>query len=151
MTRLWMVVTTLLLFAWGCKEKEKPQGATIYYYPLHNVYFDKENNHFLQYDSLKNQWQKIKAADFKERNLGADTQITSPVDPVYKENQKHRIIYGTALYTNEQQLKEKYLEDSLGTVRPSKKVDIPEPDKPAEEPKRSKFRKWLDKVFKKEE
>lgn len=145
---VWVIVT-VLFFASGCEEEEKPQGSVIHFYPLTNVYFDKENDRYLQYDSSKKEWRKIKAADFKERNLGADTIIPSPVDPVYTENQDHRIIYGTALYTDYDQLTKKYIQDSLASKPVPKKSPTNKQTKEEkeEEEKKSKFQKWLDKVF----
>ncbi len=131
------------------QKKEYIQGIRFQYYPKANVYYDLDNK---EYHLLQNEkWQRSKNITEEQQSfLGKGVVINKPAIPVWKDNEQHRLIYGTALYTSTADVKQKYYEDSIRSL--PKKIIVPKADSVAveeEEKKRSGVRNFFDRIFKK--
>ena len=144
----------LLLFLIACsgsqpeaKTEELPSLPPQYfYYPRANVYFDSANKaYFFQTnDSLSWQTSKqIPAVVLALMDKGA--LIQDPPDPVWRDNETHRLVYSAILYATpgDTVVKKK-------VVRPVPKPVPPPPDTTAtvEIKERKGLGKLLDKIFK---
>src|SRR5580765_8262461 len=91
-------------------EQSQIQGKSFYYYPRANVYYDIEEKQYIFFDSLKNTWEKKQQPSPEEiEKMGKKIAIENPSVPVFKDNQQHRIVYGTALYTSTGELRKKFI------------------------------------------
>jgi hypothetical protein len=150
---LLFLISTLLFFS--CKEVEKlKQGSTYEYYPLANIYYDIDEKYYLVFDSAQDAWQQKENLSGEETDtLGKKVVITNPSRPVYKDNDNHRLIYGTVLYSSSEELRQKFIEDSLKVdsakkVKPIRKV---EPKLEAEKKPKRGLKKFFDKIFNKKD
>ncbi len=133
------------------QKKEKAQGTYIYYYPKANVYFDKEEDTY--YLIVNDKWERSKTLTEEQKLfLGKNVLVKNAAVPVWKENEHHRLVYGTALYTTADEYKRKYYEDSISSL-PKKAVVVQSPidsvEITKEAKKQSGVRKFFDKLFKK--
>lgn len=145
---LLLAVATFILFKPNKKKRQIP-GTSFNYYPKANVYYDIDNKvYFL---IVNEKWERSKDLTEQQKSLlGKQVIINNPAIPVWKENEQHRLVYGTALYTSKRDFKRKYYEDSINSL--PKKVVVPTKDseeREAEEKKRSGVRKFFDKIFRK--
>lgn len=134
----------------SCSNNEQPkQGDTFLYYPKENIYYDIALKEYYFFDSTQNSWQQRK--DIDGNSLGKKVLITNASFPVYKDNEQHRLIYGSKLYTSSDEIRRKYIEDSLKSLPPpvAKKSNTSEDKK--DEKKKSGFRKFWEKLFGKKE
>lgn len=138
-----LLLCLLLSFA-SCGEEK--QGERIMFYPLANVYFDQDNEKYYAIDPQTRSWQKTKELPAVNTTLGKGVPIPNPSVPVYKDNRQHKLIYGARLYTTKEEIRRKFVEDSLASVPPPPKKEKKKEEKKEEE-KKGGFRKWLDKIF----
>jgi len=161
MKMILLIISLLLLAVAGylyfdtSNPKKETQGNVIYYYPKANVYLDEENQTYLLL--VNGKWERSKTLTEEQISfLGKQVAIEKPSVPVWRDNEHHRLIYGTALYNSPEEYKRKYYEDSINslpkkvTVAPAPKdsVQIAEQQQ-EEERKRSGVQKFFDKLFKK--
>ncbi|RYY40466.1 MAG: hypothetical protein EOO08_04855 [Chitinophagaceae bacterium] len=141
-----IVVLLLLSLAVACSgERSYEQGTHLRYFPESNVYFDEDNKVYLLFDTVAQQWER--EAQLNENQLvrlGHSVAIAQPSTPVYRDNAQHRLMYGTARYTDPAVLARKRVEDSLASLPPRAAL----PPTSAEEPKKkTRVGRWLQKVF----
>lgn len=128
------------------KEDEAPSLPPKYfYYPRANVYFDSANkNYFFQSnDSLS--WQTAKQIPAVMLALmDKGVMIQNPPDPVWRDNESHRLVYSAVLYATpgDTLVKKK-------AVKPVRKPDISFPDssESAETRERKGLGKLLNRIF----
>jgi hypothetical protein len=131
-------------------ELKSEEGSTLppqyFYYPRANIYFDSANkNYFFQgSDSLS--WQtarQIPAVMLALMDKGVLVQ--NPPDPVWKDNETHRLVYSAVLYaTPGDTVVQKKL------VKPVRKVDSTKAaadSAPVVLKERKGFGKLIDKIF----
>ncbi len=152
---LFFLIYILVFFS--CKEVEKSkQGNTFEYYPRVNIYYDIDEKYYLVFDSAQNAWQQKNNLSAEETDmLSKKVVITNPSRPVYKDNDNHRLIYGTVLYSSPEVLRQKFIEDSIKLAavkkeKPIKKVDTVAEAEREKKPKRG-LKKFFDKIFNKKD
>src|SRR5215218_7557781 len=94
---------SLILFACGNGEEEKKTPATLppqyYYYPRANVYFDSANKDYLFAANDGTSWQTAKQIpNIVQGLMDKSVFISNPPQPVWKDNEQHRLIYSAVLY-----------------------------------------------------
>ncbi len=141
-----LIFLLVLLFSQSCNNnkalptKNRPAPAIAhqyYFYPKANVYFDSANKEYLFLGNDGKSWQTAKEIPVAMQVLmDKKVFIASPADPVWKDNQNHKLIYSALLYA------------SPADTQPNKAVKpvVIEASKPAEK-KRSGFRRFFDKIF----
>lgn len=138
----------IVFFASACNntKTEKVNEATpspskYYYYPKANVYFDTVNKDYVFLSGDNNTWttgKQIPAAmqSMMDKSILLDTFS----QPVWKDNENHRLIYSAVLYASPT--------DTIEKVLPKPVVQSPVSGDTAKEKKEKKgLRKFLDKIF----
>ncbi|MBD0288599.1 MAG: hypothetical protein ICV79_24730 [Flavisolibacter sp.] len=126
--------------------KNVPPAATIiYYYPKVNVYYDTLKKDYLYLDKNTGTWQENEQLP-EDLNEDLDTQVVlqNPEQPVWRNNEQHRLIYAVSLYATPSDLKEEPAEKSAS----NKKAASDDTD--ASEKKESGIKKFFRKIFKPE-
>lgn len=136
------LISVTLLFSCQQKKQTEKQGSTFLYYPKANIYYDIEQKQYYVFDSSVNQWQKEKQLTLNENDLGKKVLLTNAPVPVYRDNAQHRLIYGAALYTSSDEVRRKYIEDSLNSLPPPVVANAEKKEK-----KKGFFKRLWDKVF----
>lgn len=135
----------------SCAGKSKKQGSTFFFYPVANVYYDIEQKDYYVFDSSAHNWKIQEESPTNADSLGRKVLIEHAAVPVYKDNEQHRLIYGTALYTSASEVRRKYIEDSLASLPPpvvtAKHTDNDSEDTSKQKKKGFLKRLW-DKIFK---
>ena len=72
---------------------------TYYYYPKANLYYDSTKGNYILWDSLASTWKSTDKLPVQQIDLGKTVRIGQVVEPVWKENQQHRLIYSVSLYS----------------------------------------------------
>jgi hypothetical protein len=159
----------LLIFFLSCNEVEKSketnttqantaQGSTYNYYPRANIYYDIEQKHYLVFDSAQNLWQQKTSLSTEENALlTKKVVINNPSLPIYEANDHHRLIYGTALYSSAEEIRKKFIEDSLKIVNAKKKrlaadslkMSNGKKDTTIGKKRKNGLKNFFDKIFKK--
>lgn len=155
------IVALPVLFAGftACNEvEEEKQGTTIFYYPKPNVYYDVEEKQYFFFSDDNKEWRTEKNLEaFQKDSLGKNVVIENPSQPVWKDNEHHRLVYGAALYTSAVDLQRKYYEDSVNSLPKPPPVIIKkdtslisnEQDEEVTDNEKKGLKKFLDRVFKK--
>ena len=137
-----LVIICFSFFACNDNKAEKvaaaPPPPKYYFYPKANVYFDTVNKNYVFLGSDGQTWtteKEIPAA--MQSMMDKSVLLDSFSQPVWKENQNHRLIYSAALYAKP--------EDTI-----ERKPDPPPvakaPEKDAKKENKG-LRKFLDKIF----
>ena len=136
----------ILLFFIACNNsKGEKSGVPVpqalppqyYFYPRANVYFDSANKEYLFQTGDSVGWttqKQIPAAVQSMMDKGV--AITNPLEPVWKDNANHKLIYSVALYAT--------AEDTIEKKEPPPVIVKPDT---VEKKKRSGFRRFFDKLF----
>ena len=140
-----LVVLISLFFLFSCNDNKAeetveapPPPPKYYFYPKANVYFDTVNKDYVFLGSDGKTWtseKEIPAA--MQSMMDKSVLLDSFSQPVWKDNQNHRLIYSAALYAKP--------EDTI-----ERKPDPPPVAKaPEKDEKKEKkgLRKFLDKIF----
>lgn len=129
----------------GTKEKLPALPPQYYYYPRANVYFDSANKEYIFQSNDSMSWQSAKqipavVLEMMDKNV----LIENPPDPVWKNNEVHRLVYSAVLYAKPGDTVVKKKE-----VKPKKKPVVPAIDssETAEKKDRKGLGKLLDKIF----
>jgi hypothetical protein len=77
---------------------------TYYYYPMANFYYDSTEGNYILWDSATAVWKKTNKLPFQV-DLGKTVRIGEASEPVWKENQHHRLIYSVSLYSGPKDFK----------------------------------------------
>ena len=89
-------------------KKEKPAVAhTYYYYPKANFYYDSTQGNYICWDSTAAEWVTTDQLPVQEVDLGKRVRIGESLEPVWQENQNHRLIYSVSLYSELKDFKKK--------------------------------------------
>ncbi len=155
-TVFYVVVAAMFTSLTSCNAaEEEKQGTTIFYYPKPNVYYDVEEKQYFFYSDDNNEWRIEKNLEaIQKDSLGKNIVIDNPSQPVWKDNEHHRLVYGAALYTSAVDLQRKYYEDSISSLpkpaTPQIKTDTTVLIEEEEKQKKG-LKKFLNKVFKKKD
>lgn len=148
---VWIGMISMCLIACTQPQKKSTQGTTFYYFPKANVYYDLEQKEYYVLDSVAGNWQQKKQLPVEEQShLGKKIVIENPSVPVYKDNNQHRMIYGIVLYSSPEEMRQKFIEDSLKSLPkkiPKRIRREEESENEHQEKPKSKLRKFLDKIF----
>jgi hypothetical protein len=95
-------------------------------------------------------WQKSKKLPGGvEGKLGQYVILNNPAPPVWSQNSQHRLVYGTSLYSSKDEIRRKFVEDSLRSVvvrKPAPPKKKPK-DKIEEEDERNGIERFFDDLF----
>lgn len=144
MTRILSALSFILCFAACTNNKaEKPTAIfaspQYYFYPKANVYFDSANKDYVFMGNDGKTWQSEKQIPAAMQALmDKSILIDSPAQPVWKDNERHKLIYSAALYT---------APSDTQVIKPVVPVIKPEPPKTEVKKGRKGFRRFLDKIF----
>lgn len=117
-----------------------------YYYPKANVYFDSANKEYLFQSTDSLSWQTAKQIPAVVlAMMDKNVLIPHPADPVWRDNENHRLVYSAVLYaTASDTVAEKK------APKPAKKTfTLPTQDstESAEKKEKKGLGKLLDKIF----
>jgi hypothetical protein len=95
-----------MLFLFACVNNKEQNSAEeealppqYYYYPRANVYFDSANKNYLFSGSNDTSWQSAKQIPAVVQALmDKHVFIRNPADPVWLENENHKLVYSSLLY-----------------------------------------------------
>lgn len=146
--RLLTFLLAVCLLACSDDQKRLPQKTAslppqYYYYPRANVYFDSANKQYVFLTADSSSWQSSAQVPAVVKSLmDKGVLIEHPSHPVWKDNDKHRLVYSALLYATPN--------DTIEKVEPPQPVadtpvKAPEESKP--EKKRSGIRRFFDKIF----
>ena len=123
-------------------KSDRPVKAhTYYYYPKANFYYDSTEGNYICWDSTNTEWQKTDKLPVQEVDLGKRVRIGETTDPVWKENQHHRLVYSVSLYSNPKDFKKKEKPVVVATAK-TDSADVLEKDD-----KKSGVKKFFEKIF----
>src|ERR671913_386013 len=99
----------LFVFCFACtnKKAETIVAATpapspkYYFFPKANVYFDSVNKDYLFLTNESKTWSTAKQIpDVMQSMMDKSVLIDSPSNPVWKDNQNHKLVYSALLYAS---------------------------------------------------
>lgn len=139
------------VFFFACNDtKEEPVKKVealpprYYYYPRANVYFDSANKDYLFLANDGVTWQTAKQIpNIVQGLMDKSVFIQSPAEPVWKDNEKHKLVYSALLYATPSDTMEKKPPPKPVVSRPEKKID----STTVTEKKRSGIGRFIDKIF----
>jgi hypothetical protein len=145
--RFLIVLFSFFLAACGSGEEEKKMPAALppqyYYYPRANVYFDSANKDYVFAAGDSSTWQTAKQIpNIVQGLMDKSVFIPNPPQPVWKDNEQHKLIYSAVLYATP--------EDTVAKKEPPPPPPpVKSPDTASGEEKRERkgLRKFVDKVF----
>jgi hypothetical protein len=111
---------------------------TYYYYPKANFYYDSTDSQYILWDSTKAGWTETNELPLQEDDLGKKVRLGHAAEPVWKENQQHRLIYSVSLYSDPEDFKT------------PKKVEAEKPNvagEPEEVQKKTGLKKFIERIF----
>ena len=115
---------------------------TYYYYPKANFYYDSTAGRYICWDSAATEWKTTDKLPVQEVDLGKRVRIGESLNPVWLENQDHRLIYSVSLYSEPKDFKKK--EKPIVTASKPKQDTMSELEK-AE--KKSGVKKFIERIF----
>ncbi|MBC7827430.1 MAG: hypothetical protein H7122_06780 [Chitinophagaceae bacterium] len=113
---------------------------TYYYYPKANFYYDSTEGKYICWDSTALEWKEDDKLPVQQVDLGKTVRIGESAEPVWADNQQHRLIYSVSLYSGPEDFKK----EEKTVFAESDKSNTPKSEK-AE--KKSGVRKFFDRVF----
>jgi hypothetical protein len=147
MRRVFLFSVLLLCFACNNDKTEKssasahqalPPPPEYYFFPKANVYFDSVNKDYVFLGNDGRTWttqKQIPAA--VQAMMDKSVRIDSPLQPVWKDNINHRLIYSAALYASPSDTVQK--KEPLPVTKPA--------DSSTKEVRKSGIRRFFDKLF----
>jgi len=136
----------------GFATRQSPKKATsssysFYYYPKANVYYNTTDNNYIYSDGNGN-WEVAKdLPENKSYILDKKVQLNYTSADIWKENEKHRMVYAVALYADDSDLKQPPPEKYSPPPSAPAKVDSVEVKEDSRKEKGLKG--FLKKIFKK--
>lgn len=150
-----VAIAALAVMFWPRSKEQEPLDPVYMYYPKANIYYHVSGKTYILKDTQLATWVERKdIAQNSVAEFGKGAMITITDTPIWKNNAKHRLIYGTSLYTSPEEVKRNYRADSIKSIPPPKPVAVDTSTNPQEreaEKRRSGFRRFVDKIFKKKE
>lgn len=145
-----VVVLLGAIFAFSSKKEnsriksDRPlvKAHTYYYYPKANFYYDSTAGKYICWDSTATDWKTTDKLPVQEVDLGKRVRIGESINPVWLENQEHRLIYSVSLYSEPKDFKKK--EKPVVTAPKQKQDTMSEMEK---DEKKSGVKKFFERVF----
>ncbi len=82
-------------------EIPKQLSPQYYFYPKANVYFDSANKNYVFLTTDGKTWQTVKGIPAAMQLLmDKSILIDTPANPVWKDNERHKLIYSALLYAS---------------------------------------------------
>lgn len=141
--RLYLLFLSVLLFA--CKEsRREPKNPLLtpqyYFYPKANVYFDSANKDYIFLANDGRTWQSARQIPAAMQTfMDKSVLIEHPSQPVWKDNEQHKLVYAALLYTQPS--------DTIEKKEPViVEKNVPPPPDPQKK-ERKGIRKFFDKLF----
>lgn len=123
-------------------ESNRPATAhTYYYYPKANFYYDSTDGNYICWDSTGSEWKDTDQLPLQQVDIGKRVRIGESMDPVWKDNAQHRLIYSVSLYSEPEDFKKK--DKPVSTV--DKKPDSSTIGERSE--KKSGVKKFFERIF----
>ena len=123
-------------------KSDRPQKVhTYYYYPKANFYYDSTEGNYICQDTSSSTWKITNHLPVQEVDLGKRVRIGESQDPVWKENEHHRLIYSVSLYSEPNDFKKK----EKPALPPKPKSDTVNAEN--ETVKKSGVKKFLERIF----
>jgi hypothetical protein len=117
-----------------------PPPPKYYFYPKANVYFDSVNKDYVFLSADGSSWQSVKQIPAAMQALmDKSVFIDTAAQPVWKDNERHKIIYSAVLYASPADTQE---------VKPVTPIIKAEPPQEVKKEKKG-IGKLLDKIFRK--
>jgi hypothetical protein len=124
------------------KSNSQPAALHIYYYyPKANFYYDSTSQKYICWDSASAEWKNTDKLPVQQADLGKTVRIGQVADPVWKENQHHRLIYSVSLYSDPQDFKKEEKKVSVN----HKKIETDRTVANVE--KKSGVRRFFERIF----
>ena len=146
-----LIGAALFFYLPSSGKKEEVQGTSIQFYPKANIYYDVDNE--VYYLLANDAWERVeKLTEEQSAFLGPHVMIEQPSTPVWLQNEHHKLVYATELYTSASDYRKKYIEDSLSSLPKKPPVIVVTKDSASveqEERKKSGVRSFFDRLFKK--
>jgi hypothetical protein len=141
------IATLLLFFACNDNKAEKtvvaPPPPKYYFYPKANVYFDTVNKDYVFLGNDGRTWTSQKQIPAAMQSLmDKSVFLDSFSQPVWKDNQNHKLIYSAVLYASPADTIEKE-EPRVVMQKPAAKTGTDS----VEKKEKKGLRKFLDKLF----
>jgi hypothetical protein len=118
------------------------KAHTYYYYPKANFYYDSTAGKYIRWDSAATEWKTTDQLPVQEVDLGKRVRIGESINPVWLDNQEHRLIYSVSLYSAPKDFKKK--EKPLITAPKQKQDTMSEMEKGE---KKSGVKKFFERIF----
>lgn len=105
-----LLILALVLFSPKDQERllghdRPPIPHVYYYYPKANFYYDSTDSEYILWDSTKANWTESNELPLQQVDLGKRVRLGEAPQPVWKENQQHRLIYSVSLYSDAEDFK----------------------------------------------
>lgn len=71
-----------------------------YYYPKANFYYDSSVARYIVWDTATTTWKNTSHLPVLQADMGRSVRIGNSPQPVWKDNQHHKMIYAVALYSS---------------------------------------------------
>jgi hypothetical protein len=106
----------IYFFCFACSNNKAEKPVTIppppppkyFFYPKANVYFDTVNKDYLFLTTDGKSWQSVKQIPAAMHVLmDKNVLIDSPLQPVWKDNERHKLVYSALLYASPSDTQEK--------------------------------------------
>lgn len=114
---------------------------TYYYYPKANFYYDSTAGNYICWDSSATEWKNTDQLPVQQLDLGKRVRIGESLNPVWKDNQQHRLIYSVSLYSEPEDFKKK----KVPVSNSDKKTDSALSEEKDE--KKSGVKKFFERIF----
>lgn len=141
MRRYFFLLLTVFYFACTDNKAEEPLAAPpspkYYFYPKANVYFDTVNKNYL-FQGSEGKWVTEKQIPaMMQAMMDKSVLLDTFQQPVWKDNEIHRLVYSAALYASPRDTVEE----------PEPVVQRPASSEPEVKKEKKGLRKFLDKIF----
>lgn len=124
-------------------ESSRPTTThTYYYYPKANFYYDSTAGNYVIWDASALKWQETNQLPLQQEDLGKRVRIGEITEPVWKENEHHKLIYSVTLYSDPKDFKKK--ERPVVTTNKDKQDTLTGDGQTA---KKSGVKKFLERIF----
>ncbi len=114
---------------------------TYYYYPKANFYYDSTKGNYILWDSTNLKWMTTDNLPVQQSDLGKTVRIGQVTEPVWKENEQHRLIYSVTLYSGPEDFKKPPKVEISEENNPNQPGELQKADK------KSGVRKFFDRIF----
>lgn len=142
-----IVLGGILIFA-PKNEGNRIQGSrpstahTYYYYPKANFYYDSTDGNYVIWDSSELTWKQTNQLPLQQEDLGKRVRIGESTEPVWTENEHHKLIYSVSLYSVPKDFKKKER-----PVTPTSKEKQDTLTAAEQAKKKSGVKKFFEKIF----